>query len=412
MTRQLASEPPHPRTTHDQPLNKNNPERGQLERAPRISSRLSVEHLRCNRLADPTSVSLTPTYTNPVTGAQFPLRLHARGASLLAPDRRNNDYTVEPRSPTTTARAPTTVVLCVCGSGVTARPRPPRHLPSSRPALAARQLRPVLHRPVDPSAQRPAVGYRSDPRWQQWHTTASGAGAPAPAGPRDRVVTCPTSGHAGRGPTNLAVVRNGGPDHHLPNPAAPTPHRVDTVMVPPSRLVLAILPVDCYAPGGGGRRHTLCSYQVNVDNAAPTVTSSGRTPATVAGEAIRHLPQRLGHRQGAHPARRRHRQVANRPLPRTPPGRRLHVRSSARQPLMRCFLICSVRHRAAGNGQTPADRCRPPNGSEAAPRSHYRCWGRPYDPRSRAGTVRAAAPGTRSPPQPQAQYKKSRSGAR
>ncbi|HEX4087491.1 MAG TPA: hypothetical protein VHZ33_02180 [Trebonia sp.] len=228
---------------------------------------------------DPTFGQPNSTYTNPVTGAQVPYYDYTLdGAASEHPTDANNDYTVEvPVSDDNGSGTYYLSCFAVSGSGVNGTVSTTEvNLQSSSAGVGGGgNCDQFCIGPVDPSLDVPPSGIGPIPGGQQWHTTAQQvpvvAQSPAGSAPIESITCAEPPVTLDGDTTNLAAVDNGDGTITYPNPAGTNSNTESiTVTVGPPPVGLAQPPVECYATDAAGVEHTLGSYQVNVDNTAPT----------------------------------------------------------------------------------------------------------------------------------------------
>lgn len=228
---------------------------------------------------DPAFGQPNATYTNPVTGQHIPYYDYTLdGAASEHPTDANNDYTVEvPVSDDNGSGTYYLSCFAVSGSGVNGTVSTTEvNLQSSSAGVGGGgNCDQFCIGPVDPSLNVPPSGIGPIPGGQQWHTTAQQvpvvAQSPAGSAPIESI-TCAEPPVTLDGDTgNPNAQDNGDGTITYPNPSGTNSNTESvTVTVGAPPLGLAQPPVECYATDGAGVTHTLGSYQVNVDNTAPT----------------------------------------------------------------------------------------------------------------------------------------------
>jgi hypothetical protein len=224
---------------------------------------------------DPTFGQPNSTYTDPVSGAQVPYYDYTLdGGAFERPTDANNAYTVEiPVSDTNGSGTYYVSCFAVSGSGVngTVTTTEVNLQQSGGGPAGCTQLCPT----PDPTLVTPPSGIGPIPGGQEWHTTSVqvpvAAETPSGSAPVESI-TCDAPPATLDGDTsNPNAVVNGDGTITYPNPAGTNSNTESiTVTVGPPTQGVSEPPLECYATDGASVDHSLGSYQVNVDNAAPT----------------------------------------------------------------------------------------------------------------------------------------------
>ena len=230
---------------------------------------------------DPTFGQPNSSYTNPVTGQQVPYYDYTLdGNASEHPTDANNDYTVEiPVSDDNGSGTYYLSCFAVSGSGVNGTVSTTEvNLQGSSAGAGGGgggDCTQFCIGPVDPSLNVPPSGIGPIPGGQQWHTTAQQvpvvAQSPAGSAPIESITCAEPPATLDGDTSNTDADDNGNGTITYPNPAGTNSNTESiTVTVGPPPVGLAQPPLECYATDAAGVDHTLGSYQVNVDNTAPT----------------------------------------------------------------------------------------------------------------------------------------------
>ena len=232
---------------------------------------------------DPTFGQPNSTYTNPVTGQQVPYYDYTLdGAAAEHPTDANNDYTVEiPVSDDNGSGTYYVSCFAVSGSGVngTVTTTEVNLQRSSSGAGGGGNggggCTQFCTGPPDPDLVIPPSGIGPIPGGQEWHTTPQQvpvvAESPAGSAPIESITCAEPPVTLDGDASNPDASDNGDGTITYPNPAGTDSNTESiTVIVGPPPLGEAEPPVECYATDAAGVDHTLGSYQVNVDDTAPT----------------------------------------------------------------------------------------------------------------------------------------------
>ena len=232
---------------------------------------------------DPTFGQPNSTYTNPVTGQQVPYYDYTLdGAAAEHPTDANNDYTVEiPVSDDNASGTYYVSCFAVSGSGVngtvttTAVNLQRSSSGGGGGGNGGGGCTQFCTGPVDPDLVVPPSGIGPIPGGQEWHTTPQQvpvvAESPAGSAPIESITCAEPPVTLDGDASNPDASDNGDGTITYPNPAGTDSNTESiTVIVGPPPLGEAEPPVECYATDAAGVDHTLGSYQVNVDDTAPT----------------------------------------------------------------------------------------------------------------------------------------------
>ncbi len=224
---------------------------------------------------DPSFGQPNSTYTNPVTGAQVPYYDYTLdGSAFERPTDANNAYTVEiPVQDTNGSGTYYVSCFAVSGSGVngTVTTTEVNLQPSSSGPGSCTQFCPTTGGGLD----IPPSGIGPIPGGQQWHTKPVQvpvvAQTPSGSAPVESI-TCDSPPATLEGDsTNPSAIDNGDGTITYPNPAGTNSNNESiTVTVGPPAQGISEPPLECYATDSAGVNHSLGSYQVNVDDSAPT----------------------------------------------------------------------------------------------------------------------------------------------
>ena len=246
---------------------------------------------------DPTFGQPNSTYTNPVTGQQVPYYDYTLdGAAAEHPTDSNNDYTVEiPVSDDNGSGTYYVSCFAVSGSGVNGTVTTTEvNLQRSSSGSGGGGnggggCTQFCTGPADPDLVIPPSGIGPIPGGQEWHTTPQQvpviAESPAGSAPIESITCAEPPVTLDGDSSNPDATDNGDGTITYPNPAGTNSNTESiTVIVGPPPLGEAEPPVECYATDAAGVDHTLGSYQVNVDDTAPTgyfVRPNASNPRTV-----------------------------------------------------------------------------------------------------------------------------------
>ena len=227
---------------------------------------------------DPAFGQPNSSYTNPVTGQQVPYYDYTLdGDASEHPTDANNDYTVEiPVSDDNGSGTYYVSCFAVSGSGVNGAVSTTEvNLQNSAAGGGGGNCTQFCIGSPDPDLNIPPSGIGPIPGGQQWHTTDQRvpvvAQSPAGSAPIESITCAEPPVTLGGDASNPNAIDNGDGTITYPNPSGTNSNTESiTVTVGPPPLGLAQPPVECYATDAAGVDHTLGSYQVNVDNAAPT----------------------------------------------------------------------------------------------------------------------------------------------
>jgi hypothetical protein len=231
---------------------------------------------------DPTFGQPNSTYTNPVTGQHVPYYDYTLdGDAAEHPTDANNDYTVEiPVSADNGSGTYYVSCFAVSGSGVngtvtTTAVNLQRSSSGGGGGGGGGGCTQFCTGPVDPSLVVPPSGIGPIPGGQAWHTTPQQvpviAESPAGSAPIESITCAEPPVTLDGDASNPSATDNGDGTITYPNPAGTNSNTESiTVTVGPPPFGQAQPPVECYATDAAGVDHTLGSYQVNVDNTAPT----------------------------------------------------------------------------------------------------------------------------------------------
>jgi len=232
---------------------------------------------------DPTFGQPNSTYTNPVTGQQVPYYDYTLdGAAAEHPTDANNDYTVEiPVSDDNGSGTYYVSCFAVSGSGVNGTVTTTEvNLQRSSSGdggggNGGGGCTQFCTGSPDPDLVVPPSGIGPIPGGQEWHTTPQQvpviAESPAGSAPIESITCAEPPVTLDGDSSNPDASDNGDGTITYPNPAGTDSNTESiTVIVGPPPLGEAEPPVECYATDAAGVDHTLGSYQVNVDETAPT----------------------------------------------------------------------------------------------------------------------------------------------
>lgn len=229
---------------------------------------------------DPSFGQPNSTYTDPVSGNQVPYYDYTLdGNAFERPTDANNDYTIEiPVSDTNGSGTYYVSCFAVSGSGVNGTVTTTEvNLQKSGTGngTGGGSCTQFCNGQPDPSLNVPPSGIGPITGGQTWHTTSVQvpvtAQSPTGSAPIESI-TCNEPPATLDGDTsNSQAVDNGNGTITYPNPAGTNSNSESiTVTVGAPPVGIAEPPLECYAVDGAGVDHTLGSYQVNVDNSAPT----------------------------------------------------------------------------------------------------------------------------------------------